>query len=167
MDWVAKEYLRWCKAGAWKKENTEDALKCWNLERVLDAELLQRMPTPPALTLEQLVAEEATTQPASSNETEDEVNEVDVWADHVWTNCLGWLSLENEHIHLKTVKCCCSQNPFLVNSNCRDFITAQGCELWLSQPFSKPKTLTLTLSTFFKAENAISDSLNFFQSQKC
>ena len=79
MDWVAKEYLRWCKAGAWKKENTEEALKCWNLERVLDPEL-QRMPTPPPLTLEQLVAEEATKQPASSNETEDEV---DAWADHV------------------------------------------------------------------------------------
>ena len=37
------------------------------------------MPTP----FEQLVAEEATTQPALSNETEDKVDEVDVWADHV------------------------------------------------------------------------------------
>ena len=82
MEWVSKEYLRRCKAGAWKKENTEEALKCWNLERVLDAEL-QRMPTPPPLTLEQLVAEEATTQPSSSNETEDEVDEVADWADHV------------------------------------------------------------------------------------
>ena len=38
-EWVAKECLRQCKAGAWKKENTVDVLKCWNLERVLDAEL--------------------------------------------------------------------------------------------------------------------------------
>jgi len=41
------------------------------------------MPTPPPLTFEQLVAEEATTQPSSSNETEDEVDEVADWADHV------------------------------------------------------------------------------------
>ena len=27
-EWVAKECLRQCKAGAWKKENTVDALKC-------------------------------------------------------------------------------------------------------------------------------------------
>ena len=31
-EWVAKEYLRCCKEGAWKKENTVDAVKCWNLE---------------------------------------------------------------------------------------------------------------------------------------
>ena len=35
--WVAAEYLR-SKAGTWKKENTVEAEKCWNLERILDAE---------------------------------------------------------------------------------------------------------------------------------
>ena len=35
---VAEEYLRRAKSGAWKKENTEEALKCWNLERILEAE---------------------------------------------------------------------------------------------------------------------------------
>jgi len=70
-EWVAKEYLRRCKAGKWKKENTKDALKCWNLERVLDAEL-QRMSTPPPLTLEQLVSEEAPTQPPESSGIEQQ-----------------------------------------------------------------------------------------------
>ena len=27
--WVAAEYLRRCKAGAWKKENTAEAVTCW------------------------------------------------------------------------------------------------------------------------------------------
>ena len=36
-EWVAAEYLRRCKKGAWKKENTVDAMKCFNLERILDA----------------------------------------------------------------------------------------------------------------------------------
>jgi len=26
IEWVAREYLRRCKVGAWKKENTEEAL---------------------------------------------------------------------------------------------------------------------------------------------
>ena len=39
-EWVAKEYLRRCKKGAWKKENTEEALKCLNLERIIDADLM-------------------------------------------------------------------------------------------------------------------------------
>ena len=54
--WVAQEYLIWCKAGAWKKESSMDALKCWNFERMLDADL-HRQPTPRALTLEQLIKE--------------------------------------------------------------------------------------------------------------
>ena len=37
---VAREYLQQCKVGAWKKENTEDALKCWNLEQTLESESL-------------------------------------------------------------------------------------------------------------------------------
>ena len=36
-EWVASEYLKRCKKGAWKKENTVDALKCFNLERILPA----------------------------------------------------------------------------------------------------------------------------------
>ena len=36
-EWVASEYLKRCKKGAWKKENTVDALKCFNLERILTA----------------------------------------------------------------------------------------------------------------------------------
>jgi hypothetical protein len=31
-EWVATEYLRQCKSGAWKKESNDEALKCWNLE---------------------------------------------------------------------------------------------------------------------------------------
>ena len=37
--WVADEYLRRCKAGKWKKGVAEDALKCFNLERIIDAEV--------------------------------------------------------------------------------------------------------------------------------
>jgi hypothetical protein len=36
--WVAAEYLRRCKAGTWKKKNTVEAVKRWNLECTLDAE---------------------------------------------------------------------------------------------------------------------------------
>jgi hypothetical protein len=36
--WVAAEYLRRCKVGTLKKENTLEAVKCWNLEWILDAE---------------------------------------------------------------------------------------------------------------------------------
>ena len=35
---VAKEYLSRCKRSAWKKENTVDSLKCFNLERMIAAE---------------------------------------------------------------------------------------------------------------------------------
>ena len=49
-EWVAREYLKRCKEGASKKENTREALKCWNLERVIDAELLgKRIPEPLSL----------------------------------------------------------------------------------------------------------------------
>jgi hypothetical protein len=52
--WVAAEYLRRCKAGAWKKENIVEAVTCWNLERILDAE--QRgQPMPEELTMDDLV----------------------------------------------------------------------------------------------------------------
>ena len=45
-----------CKAGAWKKESSMDALKCWNFERMLDADL-HCQPTPRDLTLEQFLKE--------------------------------------------------------------------------------------------------------------
>ncbi len=56
-EWVANEYLRRCKCGAWKEENTLEALKCWNLERIIDAEMFGK-PPPTEMTLEQLVQEE-------------------------------------------------------------------------------------------------------------
>ena len=40
-------YLKRCKEGAWKKENTKAALKCWNLERVIEAELLGKQAPEP------------------------------------------------------------------------------------------------------------------------
>ena len=55
--WVAQEYLRRCKAGAWKKESTISALKCGNSERIIDAKL-HCQSTTFGLTLNQLVKEE-------------------------------------------------------------------------------------------------------------
>jgi hypothetical protein len=37
-NWVANEYLERCKKNKWTKKNDDEALKCWNLERVIDAE---------------------------------------------------------------------------------------------------------------------------------
>ena len=56
-EWVAQEYLRRCKQGAWTKEGTDDALKCWNLERVIDAETYGK-PNPKELTLNDFMGEE-------------------------------------------------------------------------------------------------------------
>ena len=56
-EWVAKEYLRRCKNGSWKKGRTDDAVKCWNLERILDAQAFGRA-EPEELTLDDLVGEE-------------------------------------------------------------------------------------------------------------
>mgnify|MGYP006170537491 FL=1 len=60
LELVAKEYLQRCKVGAWKTKNTEDALKCWNLERILDAESYG-ITLPAELTLDDLVNEERET----------------------------------------------------------------------------------------------------------
>ena len=55
--WVAKEYLKRCKEGAWwKNELDEEALKCWNLERIIEAELAGTQP-PPAVTMDALLGE--------------------------------------------------------------------------------------------------------------
>ena len=56
--WVAQQYIEQCKKGSWKKENTEKALKCWNLEHMIDAEQ-QGKDTPAELRLEYLLNEEA------------------------------------------------------------------------------------------------------------
>ena len=48
--WVAEEYLRRCKMNKWKKADDDDALKCFNRERILDAEQWG-LPEPPALTM--------------------------------------------------------------------------------------------------------------------
>jgi hypothetical protein len=48
--WVAQEYLRRCKMNKWKKADDDDALKCWNCERILDAEQLG-LPKPAQLTM--------------------------------------------------------------------------------------------------------------------
>ena len=53
-EWVAREYLARSKRGAWKEINTADSLKCWNLERVLEAEMFGRN-VPKEKTLAQLL----------------------------------------------------------------------------------------------------------------
>ncbi len=49
-EWVATEYLHQCKSGDWKKESNDEALKCWNLEQILNAERFGE-PKPPQLTM--------------------------------------------------------------------------------------------------------------------
>ena len=39
VEWVANEYLARSKRGTWKKENTVESLKCWNLEHWLALKL--------------------------------------------------------------------------------------------------------------------------------
>jgi hypothetical protein len=56
-EWVANEYLVRCKCGAWKEENIVEALKCWNSECIIDAEMFGK-PPPTEMILEQLVQEE-------------------------------------------------------------------------------------------------------------
>ena len=47
--WVSEEHLRRCKQKKWKKAD-DDALKCFNCERILEAEQLG-LPKPAELTL--------------------------------------------------------------------------------------------------------------------
>ena len=44
VDWGAKEYISRTNNGQWKKENMEDALKCWNLERAIGSEAFGKAP---------------------------------------------------------------------------------------------------------------------------
>jgi hypothetical protein len=55
-EWEATEYLRQCKSGVWKKESNDEALKCWNLEQILDAEKFGE-PKPPQLTMNDLLSD--------------------------------------------------------------------------------------------------------------
>ena len=57
LQWVAKEYLRRCEEGAWKKEDDEYAVSCWNLERVIDAELSGQRPPKQDISLDDLLRE--------------------------------------------------------------------------------------------------------------
>jgi hypothetical protein len=55
--WEALQYIERCKKGSWKKENTEEVLKYWNLERIIDAEQ-QGKDASSELTLEDILNEE-------------------------------------------------------------------------------------------------------------
>ncbi len=56
-DWVAQHCIERGKRGSWKTENTEEALKCWNIERIIDAEQ-QGKDAPSELNMEDLLNEE-------------------------------------------------------------------------------------------------------------
>ncbi len=56
-DWVAQQYNEQCKKRNWKKENTEEAVKCWNIKRIIDAEQ-QGKDAPFELKMEDLLNEE-------------------------------------------------------------------------------------------------------------
>ncbi len=68
--WVAQQYIERCKEGSWKKENTEEALKCWNLERIIDAEQLGK-DAPSELKLEDLLNEEAGREGDNAKDAEE------------------------------------------------------------------------------------------------
>eukprot|EP00956_Cyclotella_meneghiniana_P009040 scaffold12414_cov84-Cyclotella_meneghiniana.AAC.1 len=52
---VKYEYMRRCKAKAWKTQSTDESLKCFNLERILEAEALG-IPKPKEVSIEKYVA---------------------------------------------------------------------------------------------------------------
>jgi hypothetical protein len=55
-EWVSKEYLTRCKSEKWKQANDDESLKCWNLERILEAEQFGEMKTTD-LTMDDLIGE--------------------------------------------------------------------------------------------------------------
>jgi hypothetical protein len=69
-EWVAKEYFMSCKVGAWKKENTVDTLKCWNLGCVFDANL-QKLTAPCALILKDVLQEGTTTTKSNTDSSDN------------------------------------------------------------------------------------------------
>jgi hypothetical protein len=52
-DEVAKEFFTRCKKGAWKKDNTIECLKCFNLERVIAAD--SGMGSPKSISLDEYI----------------------------------------------------------------------------------------------------------------
>jgi hypothetical protein len=68
--WMAQQYIEQCKKGSWKKENTEKALKCWNLERIIGAEQ-QGKDAPSELKLEDLLNEEAGREGDNAKDAEE------------------------------------------------------------------------------------------------
>ena len=53
-EWVAKEYLRRTREKLWDTETTKETLKCFNLERIIEADL-HGMARPPELTIGDLL----------------------------------------------------------------------------------------------------------------
>ena len=64
---IAQQYIEQGKRGSWKKENTEEALMCWNLERIIDAEQ-QGKDAPSELNIEDLLNEETGKDREDENE---------------------------------------------------------------------------------------------------
>ncbi len=77
-NWVAQQYIERSKKGSWKKANIKEALKCWNLERIIDA-VQQGRDIPDELRLKDLLNEEAGRggNNAEDAEAEDEVTSID------------------------------------------------------------------------------------------
>jgi hypothetical protein len=77
-NWVAQQHNERSKKGSWKKENTKEALKCWNFERIIDTEQQDR-DIPDELRLEDLLNEETGRggNNAEDAEAEDEVASID------------------------------------------------------------------------------------------
>ena len=69
--------MRRGKKGAWKKENIEEALKCWNLESIIDADLVGE-DKPSQLTMNDLVSTgvEPAAVAARASSTTKQVQEV-------------------------------------------------------------------------------------------
>lgn len=55
-EWVAAEYLRRCEGCVWDNKSTTEALKSWNLKRVIHADLRQ-IDSPEKITMDEFVAE--------------------------------------------------------------------------------------------------------------
>ncbi len=66
-DWVVEQYIETGKRGSWKKENTEEVLKCWNLEHIINTEQ-QGKDAPSELNMEDLLNEETGRDRVDENE---------------------------------------------------------------------------------------------------
>jgi hypothetical protein len=52
-EWVANQYLKRCHTGAWKKGNNAKALKSWNVNSIIDADVFVNS-TPSTLAMDEL-----------------------------------------------------------------------------------------------------------------